>query len=158
MVKMTVPDHLQINGRTTDQNFHDDDILYRGFGLHEYDHLEETIKLESIRFPDLSCNWERYSEVEDIKFRQNGKNTDGCYSFSVVVSRYENIATPVHDPIDDPEYPNYAHTEIRVLRANDPQGYLPPKGRKLPKSKVKKMRYRQNMANLLTIEVLAKDS
>ncbi len=151
---MVVPEHLHINGRLEDQNFSEEDLLYRGYALDEYDIVEDTIRTETIRFPDFSCNWNRYSEPIDIIYRFKGRDTDGCYSFSVITSRYQELATPVHDPIDDPEHPNYAHAEIRICRESDLSGTLPLKGRKL-RSKTKKLEYRQNIANNLLIEIVA---
>jgi len=151
---MTVPEHLHINGRTEDQSFTEDDHLYRGYTFEEYDFLEDLIKTETVKFPDFSCNWNRYSEPVDVRYRLNGRKTDGCYSFNVTTARYKKIATPVHDPIDHPEYPNYSHTEIRVCRETDPPNFVPPKNRKL-KSKSKKLAYRENMVNNLSIEIKA---
>jgi len=151
---MKVPEHLHINGRGLDQNFTLQCKLFRSFRLDELDQQEHSIILESIKFPDISCNWDRYSVAQDIKFRRNGKETDGCYSITVETAKFEEIALPVHDPINDSEYPNYAHVEIRIKKQTDPQDHIPEKGRKL-NSKSKKMMYRQNLANKALIEFMA---
>lgn len=151
---MTVPSHLHINGRGADQNFEDGEKLYRGFEYAEFDPVESTIAIEYIKFPDLSCNRSKYSSPEDIRFRRNGRTTDGCYSFTVADSKYKGWVSPVHDPIDDELFPNYAHTELRVRRETDGDGELPPKGRKI-KSPAKKLEYRNHLSNVLRIEFMA---
>ncbi len=146
------PKNLHINGRkklpTT--SFKDEDKLYRAFDKSDLDE-DENIKFESIKFPDISCNWSRFSKPKDILFRKNAQSTDGCYSFTVVTSRYKKMATPVHNPIEDDKYPNYSHVEVRVLKDHEDIYFEPPKGRKL-KSKSKKMEYRQNFLNSLYLE------
>lgn len=146
------PKHLLIRGRTKlpSSAFQNDDKLFRAFHIDDLDE-DENIKLETIRFPDISFNWSRFSIAKDIKFRENGRKTDGCYSVSVSVSRYKKMATPIHDPIFDIVYPNYAHTEIRVLYDGEDILFEPPKKRKL-ESKSKKLEYRQNIKNFLHIE------
>jgi len=110
------PECLRINGRfkLPSSAFKETDKLYHAFDNEDLDEQVE-IKLETIRFPDFSCNWNRFSKPEHIRYRKNGKKTDGCYSFTVQVSRYKSVATPVHDPINDRFFPNYAHVEVREL-------------------------------------------
>lgn len=154
---MAIPEHLNINGRKPDQNFTDDDNLFHGFELDEYDSIEKTVKVETIRFPDFSCNWSRYSSPRDVVHRRNGKITDGCYSFTVEISRYRSLATPVHDPDDDPEYPNYSHVEIRHLEPTDPPDFIPPKNRPKKKgaeSKAARFAYRENIVKQLEFEFM----
>lgn len=152
-IRRKYPKHLLINGRKKlpTSSFREQDKLYRSY---EIEHLDEydKIKLERIRFPDLSCNWGKLSEPEDILFRENAKPTDGCYSFTVETSRYKRMATPVHDPRSHNKFPNYAHAEVRVLEeGEDIYNFEPPKGRKFnPKSK--RVEYRQNMLKCLNIE------
>ncbi len=149
------PKNLLIGGRVQlpSSAFQDYDKLFRAFDKDDLDE-DEKIRVETIRFPDLSCNWSRFSMPADIKHRENGHKTDGCYSFSVLVSRYQKMATPVHDPISDPVYPNYAHVEVRVLYDGENVLFEPPRGRKL-KAKSKRLAYRQNINNLLQIECRA---
>lgn len=150
-----VPNHLCIDGRSTDQTFMPDNQLYRSFQSDAYDTLLRTIKVEQIRFPDISFNWDRYSDPPDVMHRENGRATDGCYSITVETSRYKETATPVHDPIDHPEYPNYAHVEVRVLKEGEnSETTTPEKGRRLH-SKARKLAWRSNIANMLRIEIMA---
>jgi hypothetical protein len=66
------------------------------------------------------------------------------------------MATPVHDPIDEDEYPNYAHIEVRALReGEDPERTVPQKRRKLRGGRSKKLEYRQNLVNKLVILISA---
>ncbi len=152
--RLIVPNHLHINGRTVDQNFDDDDLLYRGFSEDDFDDAVGQISTASIKFPDFSCNWNRYSEPADIHFRENGNKTDGCYSFSVLVSKFSKMALPVHDPLDVP-VPNYSHVELRATREADKSNTIPPQGRRI-NSKTKKLLYRENMALKSHIELMPK--
>ncbi len=43
-IRMTIPEHLHINGRTKNQSFTEDDQLYRSYTFEEYDFLEDSIK------------------------------------------------------------------------------------------------------------------
>lgn len=152
------PKNLLIRGRTKlpSSVFQDDDKLFRKFSKDDLDD-DGNVKLETIKFPDCSCNWGRFSNAADIKFSKNARKTDGCYSFSVLVSRYKKMATPVHDPISDCVYPNYAHVEIRVLYDGDDVLFEPEKGRKL-RARLKKIEYRFNIKNSLQIEFPAEHS
>ena len=149
------PEHLRIQGRNrlSTKDFRPFGRLFRCFEKEDLDDFG-CIKVETIKFPDFSCNWDRYSKPEDIRYRLNGRKSDGCYSITVDISRYRKIATPVHDPIYDPPYENYAHVEVRVLKENEDIYSEPEKGRKLY-SKRKKLEYRQNIVNSSIIELHA---
>jgi hypothetical protein len=153
--RFNYPPNLRINGRRKLANtaFQDDNKLYHAFDENDID--EGGIRLETIRFPDFSCNWCKFSTPQDVRYRMNGKTTDGCYSFAVVASRYKNIATPVHDPLEDKKHPNYAHTEVRELLEGEDILFEPPKNRKgkSKKSKSNRLEYRQNLLNNITIEL-----
>ena len=90
-----------------------------------------------------------------MRFRPYGKNTDGCYSITVEISRYRKIATPVHDPIQNQDYENYSHTEIRELEDGEDINIEPPKGRKKRNKTRQSLRldYRHNILNNLKIEL-----
>lgn len=150
------PHDLLIKGRKKlpTSSFLDEDKLYRYYDLESLDE-NDKIKLERIRFPDLSCNWSQFSIPEDILFREKAKQTDECYSLTVETSRYKKIATPVHDPLDYNKFPNYAHVEVRVLKDDEDIHTEPPKGRRI-NSKSKKLEYRQNLLNFLVVEFDAK--
>lgn len=154
--KSKYPKNLLINGRKKlpSSAFQNQQKLYRSYDLEALVE-NDKIKLERIKFPDLSCNWSKFSIPSDILFRENANQTDGCYSFTVKTSRYKNIATPVHDPKDDNEFPNYAHAGVRVLKKGEDISIEPPKNRKL-KSKSKKLEYSQNLLKCLFIEFQAK--
>jgi len=80
---------------------------------------------------------------------------DGCYSFTVAIARYKELATPVHDPITEADYENYAHVEVRELRLGESVYSEPPRGRKSSSKGRKNLRmeYRQNIINNLKIEL-----
>ncbi len=149
------PQNLLIKGRKQlpTSSFQDQEKLYRAYDKDDIDEKEE-IGLETIRFPDFSCNWSKFSKPQDILFIKNAKKNDGCYSFTVLTSRYNSMATPVHEPIDDYKYPNYSHVEVRELKPGENIHFDPPKGRK-SKSKIAKDRrmvYRHNLLRNLLIE------
>ena len=148
-----LPDNLKIKDRfkrpVTD--FNNEDKLYRGFNHYSLDQENNKIRIETIRFPDFSCNWSKFSTPQDVRYRKNSDINDGCYSFTVKTARYKGYANPVHDPIKEDIYENYAHVEVRELYEGEDFNSEPPKQR--PKRR-KSLRheYRQNMLNNLTIE------
>lgn len=155
--KDNYPKYLFINNRkklpTT--AFNDDDKLFRSFDKDDLDE-DDKLKFETIRFPDFSCNWSRFSFPKDILFREKAKPTDGCYSFTVLTSRYKKMATPVHNPREHDKYPNYSHVEVRELFDSEDIYFEPPKGRKKKSGKSKRLEYRQNLLRYLNIEFDAK--
>jgi hypothetical protein len=156
-IHYNIPEHLRINGRSKLPStcFQSTDKLFRSFTKEDIDEIL-PIRVDTIRFPDISCNWNRFSNPIDIRYRRNGKMTDGCYSFTVETSRYKKMATPVHDPIFDEDYENFSHIEIRVLKEDEDILFEPPKSRNLS-NRARKLEYRQNIANNLIIEIVAVD-
>jgi len=148
-----VPSHLLPNGRGEDNSFQEFEKLYRGFEPNDLDSDNGQIKTENLRFPDLSCNWEKFSAPEDVKYRAEGCEGDGCYSVTVAVVRFDDIATPAHDPSNVSPWFNYAHTEVRCLRQGENVSTIPPKGRKLPSSKLLKTKYRLNFVLNARVEL-----
>lgn len=156
--KKSFPDNLKPNGRQklSSDNFASSDRLFRSFKKSDLDE-DNILRLETIKFPDISCNWERFSKPEDIWFRNKGSAKDGCYSITVEDSRFEKIATPVHDPIlrcSSDEIENYSHTEIRVLQEGKELTYEPEKKRKL-NNKQKKLEYRMHIREMYKVELKA---
>lgn len=152
------PNHLKINGQTKRKasEFKDTDKLYRGFKLSDLDSETNQIKTEVIKFPDFSCNWEVFSTPEDVKYRQNGNLTDGCFSFTVETSKYKNFAKPIHDPIEEEDYENYSHVEVRQLSTEEldhPPDFEPAKKRKGKFRKSDKLEYRINLCKKAYIEL-----
>ncbi|MEE9337301.1 MAG: hypothetical protein V3U87_04410 [Methylococcaceae bacterium] len=132
------------------------DKLYRGFKKSDLDQDTGNLEVNSIRFPDFSCNWSRFSKPQDVKLRSNGSPSDGCYSFTVEHSRYKEMATPCHDPLKKEK--NYSHIELRQLTIEEQVSFEPPKGRKLEKqkqgwSKAQRLEYRQNLVFYLIREI-----
>ena len=114
------------------------------------------LKVETIGFPNPSCNWSQFSEPEHVRYIKGGNKQAGCYSFTVSVARYKSIATPVHDPDDDALYPNYAHVEIRELQVGEGVLCEPPKERKKKRSKRKRAErqlYRMNLVFNIKTEI-----
>jgi len=127
------------------------DRLYRSYRLYELNEGKTELEANAISFPDYSCNWNRFSEARDILNREKGLPTDGCFSFTIAVAQFENMATPCHDPLPE----NYSHTEVRQLMEHEPLTFEPPKKRKLEShnwSKTRRRKYRQNIVNNLTVE------
>lgn len=150
----SVPKHLIPNGRGVDKPFQDTCKLYRGFEPQDISHVDGKIMTERINFPDFSCNWNKYSSPEDVRYRVADRENDGCYSVTAEIVRYDDRATPIHDPLNDKPWYNYAHVEVRALREEeDPKTCEPPKKRKLGGSRARKLKYRDNFASLASIEV-----
>ncbi len=83
--------------------FDGSDRLYRGFKAQHL--LNGELDVNTLRLPDLSCNWARFSVPGDVRLRFGGTASDGCYSFTVEEARFEGFANVFHDPIcgDVPE-------------------------------------------------------
>ncbi len=151
------PSRLKINGRKklSNDEIKDEEKLYHGFNKNDLDD-NDNLSVATIGFPDFSCNWSKFSEPEDIRYRENGSKTDGCYSILVKISRYKSYATPVHDPLAQP-LENYSHIEVRELYDGESVYFEPPKNRKKKKSgKSRRLKYRQNILNNLNIILKAK--
>lgn len=147
-----VPEHLIPNGRITDNSFQKECKLYRGFEPKDISHINGQILTHTIRFPDFSCNWNKFSSPEDVKYRAQNCENDGCYSVNTDTAQFDNRATPVHDPLNEAPWYNYAHVEIRALRDGENAGeIIPPKKRKLQKSI--KLAYRDNFSFNALIEL-----
>jgi hypothetical protein len=128
--------------------------LYIGYRKADINDGSDSIELNFFRFPDFSCQWERFSKPENVRLRENGLPTDGCISIKVENAQYEKMATPCHDP--NPTI--YAHTEIRQLKENEPLTFEPPKCRKLSShnwSKTQKREYRQHLVHSHNVEIEA---
>jgi len=131
-------------------DFNPSERLFRGFRLSETEQETGEIKANGIRFPDFSCNWERFSKPEDVKKRTGGLKTDGCYAFSVETSRFKKMATTCHDPNPEKDPKNYSHVEVRQLLPTEDIFDEPPKERELKKqiegwSPSQKLEYRQHI-------------
>jgi hypothetical protein len=153
------PRRLRLRGRAVlpCSAFRLEDKLYHGFSVEDLDDLD-NIKIETIRFPDFSCNWARFSIAADVRLRENGQPTDGAYAFTVETARYKSLATPVHDPLRRP-VENYAHVEVRELQEEESVLEAPPKNRKKKKSgKSRRLEYRQNLLNQLSVELPAESA
>ncbi|MBM2841994.1 MAG: hypothetical protein HW412_2522, partial [Bacteroidetes bacterium] len=119
----------------------------------DLDPQTQDISVASLSTRDLSCNWSKFANPEDVRFIENGKQTDGCYSFSVETSRYRNFATPVHDPLPHKIYENYSHVEIRELDPGEDILFEPPKERHKKTRRKLRFEYRQNIVNNKNIEL-----
>ena len=130
--------------------------MYRSYKFSDLETDKKSLKLETLRFPDISCNWSAFSKPTDIWYRQNSRLTDGCYSFTVKDSRFCNIATPFHDPLtgQDIEDENYSHVEIRALKEGESFNSKIPKGRTI-NSRKKKVCYRIHIKNKMKFHLIA---
>ncbi len=156
-ITVKFPSLAKLTGyRFSPQDYAEADRLFRSFSEIEMDQETGRLDANAVRFPDLSCNWSRFSIPSDVLKRENSAPGDGCYSFSVLQARYKSMATGCHDPISN----NYAHTEVRQLKPDENIFTEPPKGRKLEKakegwSKSAKLEYRQHIVSNLRIEIEA---
>lgn len=152
LFKKETYNRLKIDGRSklSSGEFKPSHKLYRGFSSDDLDE-NNHLRLETIKFPDISFNWSKLSRPIDIWSRENGSVSDGCYSITVEDSRYRNMATPVHSPITN-GIENYSHIEVRVLKEGEELTFEPPQNRKMS-SKAKKQEYRQHIQNACRIKI-----
>jgi len=127
------------------------DCLFRAFNADDVDDNDD-MKIETIGFPDFSCNWSRFSLPSDVRLREHATGTDGAYSFTISTARYKQIATPVHDPVSKP-LENYSHVEVRELYPGESAFESPPRNRKKKSGKARRLEYRQNLINSLAVEL-----
>lgn len=136
-------------------DFEPEDKLFHAFNHSDLD-AENKINANAIRFPDFSCNWSRFSKPHSVRHRKNGNITDGCYSITTKISRYNGMATPCHDPSKKEN--NYSHIEVRQLSKGEGVFFEPSKNRKLDKeyqgwSKSQRLEYRTYLVLNLVIEI-----
>ena len=105
--------------------------------------------LQTIRFPDSSCNWSRFSRPSDVWFRENGASGDGCFAIRVEHARFESKATVAHDPLQSP-VENYSHSEIRELQEGESIYAVPPKNRKVM-NRTERQKYRAHLREHMDI-------
>ena len=117
--------------KLTSDQFRDEELLYRALSIEDID-SNGRYKIGAFESADVSVNWSKFCIPEDIRFRLGGSDRDGCMAFAVSVSRYQNLALPCHDPMED----NYAHAEIRWLKEGE--SVEPDHGRKVSSSKTEK--------------------
>jgi len=150
---------LAIRGRTalSPADFKPVDRLFRGFSLADLDD-NGIVDVASFEPRDLSCNWDRFSIPSDTHHRPGGRDADGCNSLRVETVQFRDLATPCHDPIQEPAYENYAHVEIRWLNAGETIDSTPPHGRSPNKGKTAKamrLEWRTNAVRNLKFEIQA---
>lgn len=135
-------------------DFSSDERLYRGFKIDELDEAG-VVDANTLRLPDLSCNWSRFSEPEDIRHRMAGCEKDGCYSLSVENARYDEFATACHSPICGEMIENYSHVELREIYDDETIHTEPPQGREKRKNRTAKamrLAWRTHIVNNITVE------
>ncbi len=147
-------DRLECRGRTKlpQSQFEGEQRLYFAFDRTFVDD-EGRIKTEALRLPDFSCNWERFSIPEDVRYRKNGRLSDGCAAIRVDEVWYQDFATAVHDPICDEDPENYSHVEVRVVPPGSQISDEPPRNSRYKGSKSRRTEWRRHIRNRLTIEL-----
>ena len=157
-IAVRVPAFAKLTGHLfSPKDYYETERLFRGYRRSEVNEETGTLEANSIRFPDFSCNWSRFSTPPEVLHRENSRPGDGCYSFSVLQARYKSMGTGCHDPLPK----NYSHTEVRQLKPDEDVFTEPPKGRKLDKAKdgwlkSARLEYRQNIVFNMTIEIEAR--
>jgi hypothetical protein len=116
-----VPDAMLTRNRRSDQNFADDEVLYRRFHSENYLHQNRRVTLDAIALPDMSVNRSKYGGKPEYLLL--GPNAQwGVFEFEV-----KDIPSPAFDeagnkfefsPFHAPMVANYFHTEIRCYDAN----------------------------------------
>ena len=131
--------------------------FYRGFCIADLD-VDGKVRTETTRLPDCSCNAKRFSEPEDVRLRVGGRPTDGCYAMTTADIRFENFATPVHDPICEERPENYSHCELRCVPNGAAVDEEPPRNQPKAKNKTARARrlaWRTNLGKRLQIVLAA---
>ena len=149
---MRVPERLQIRGRPTLTDFQDDERFFREYALADLDE-HGMLSPGAVWAPDFSVNWSRFSRPSDVFLRPNSSPEAGCYSFSVLDARADGLGYPVHEPVEEGDYENYAHVEIRAAYQDANAGCVPPKRRKLGAEN--KLRYRLMLREAAVFEIAA---
>ena len=150
------PPPLACNGRDKESidSFKESDLLYVGYRLANVDPKDGRLSTDSIRLPDWSCNWDRFSRPEDVRARERGLVTDGCLSISICDIRYREYATAVHDPICNQPLENYSHCEVRTVQQGVNVHTEPPRnGSK--RGKQDRLAWRRHVRNKLQIVIEA---
>jgi hypothetical protein len=156
---------LQCHGRAAcpPESFGPEDKLYRGFSADECDAIGRLRIDALVFFPDVSCNWSRFSDPIYVRVRLSDGSTanDGCYSLSVSEARYMGCAAVVHDPLCScpavlQVVENYSHCEIRELYPGEIVPPWPEKNR--PKrsnkeSKKRRLAWRKNLEQKHQVEL-----
>ena len=133
--------------------FRPDDLLYRDFAVDELDD-DGNLDVNTLRIPDMSCNWGRFSKPRDILYRPRGSLTNGCYSLTVATVRFKVFATACHDPICGERPQNYSHIEVRELYEGESVTSEPEKGRK-KRRKALRGEWKTNIINNLNTRIEA---
>lgn len=150
------PPDLACNERSKEkiESFKETDLLFLGYRKANIDSSNGQVTTATLRLPDLSCNWERFSQPQDVRFRENGLQSDGCLSITVQDVRYEEYATAVHDPICGEPVENYSHCEVRTVQdGSDVLTEPPKKGAK--RGKQMRLAWRRHVRNKLQIVIEA---
>ena len=140
-------------------DFHPLEKLYRAFRKIDQPEPMSDLRANSFTFPNISCNWSRFSKPKDVRKRPGGLPTEGCYSFTVEQARYEGMVNTCHDPFPITDRKNYAHTELRQLMPGEGITFEPPGNRaKLEKAgqgwpPSKRLAYRQYISLHLNREI-----
>lgn len=150
------PPHLACKGRTKEAigAFLESHYLYIGYRRANIDPLDGQVTTATIRLPDWSCNWDRFSKPEDVRMRDGGQATDGCLSITVEDVRFNNYATAVHDPICNEPIENYSHCEVRTVQQGGSVNAEPPRdGSK--RGKQERLAWRRHVRNKLQVVIEA---
>jgi hypothetical protein len=145
--------------RFVPSDFHPLERLYRRFRIIDQPDPMSELRANSFSFPNISCNWSRFSKPKDVRKIPDSLPTDGCYSFTIEQARYEGMVNACHDPFPITNKRNYAHTELRQLKPGEGIAFEPPGDRaKLEKAKdgwsnAKKLAYRQYISLNLKREI-----
>lgn len=141
------------------EGFEPKDKLYRYFHLDQLDQ-DGTYGIQVFAIPDMSCNWDRFSDPEDVFLLPQSKDTGGCFAVSVEDARFGGKFGVVHDPVCDDvsQSDNYAHTEVRMLNEADIEALeahtpIDPRRKYKSKSKQKKLEWRTHMSEKVKIVI-----
>lgn len=147
---------LSIKDRCQDQLFLFTEQLFVAFDYDDYDFTNNKIKTATIKYFDMSCHRGKYSLPEDVKYRKNGTDNDGCYSVTVSIAKLDGQMIPVHAPIKEESYENYPHSEIRAVRKKELDRCIPIPPEKIKhSSRATQLRFRKTISNMGDIKIMA---
>lgn len=145
------PDRLRINGRECDDIFNPTEKLY--IRLRSVDPRTDRPDFGDIHCPGQSVNREKYSEPEDVLWRNSEFLSQYGFGYFTVAQVPEKILDGkgrevffhvVHDPVfeSDIELENYSHSEVRASNET---------GRAKSVSGLIKTVFRQTIAEQITV-------
>jgi hypothetical protein len=116
-----IPPGMFRNGRPKDQDFAQDDHLFRRVRHEDWEGNRPAI--DSIELPDMSVGWSRYGHPEWLRIDEDHLEEALCVDWGVVGFMVKDIPDKLlhqgvivwtFQPIHAPKGANYPHSEVRA--------------------------------------------